>query len=109
MVWQSSGSTGTDTSLASIQGQRYAANGSAIGAEFQVNTYTTGKQDYPAVASNSTGTNFVVAWRSDGSPGDDASGTSIQGQRYLPEPSFVPSVGAMLAMLVALARRQRLS
>ena len=70
------------------------------GSQFQVNTYTTGKQDYPAVASNSTGTNFVVAWRSDGSPGDDASGTSIQGQRYLPEPSFVPSVGAMLAMLV---------
>ena len=41
VVWESNGSSGTDTSSWSIQGQRYASNGSTLGAQFQVNTYTT--------------------------------------------------------------------
>jgi hypothetical protein len=52
------------------------------------------------------GKNFVVVWESYGSPGTDTSGYSIQGQRYLPEPSFVQSLGAMFAMMVVLARRR---
>ena len=44
VVWQSHGSSGTDTSSYSIQGQRYASDGSAQGAQFQVNTYTTSFQ-----------------------------------------------------------------
>src|SRR5262245_22387589 len=41
VVWMSAGSSGTDTSGVSIHGQRYASNGSTLGAQFQVNTYTT--------------------------------------------------------------------
>jgi len=40
------------------------------GPEFRVNTYTTGEQRRPAVASYANG--FVVAWESDGQDGDQA-------------------------------------
>ena len=41
VVWESVSSTGTDLSSQSIQGQRFAADGSPLGVEFQVNTFTT--------------------------------------------------------------------
>ena len=47
------------------------------GAEFQVNSYTTGYQGFPAVASDENG-NFVVAWSS----GQDGSGFGVFGQRF---------------------------
>ncbi|HEY8153160.1 MAG TPA: hypothetical protein VII72_03435 [Myxococcota bacterium] len=81
VVWQSYGSSGTDTSLYSIQGQRYASDGSPQGAEFQVNTYTTVDQQNPSVAVDAGG-GFFVVWESRGSPGTDTSATSVQGQRY---------------------------
>ena len=49
VVWQSYGSSGGDTSYSSVQGQRYAAGGAALGGEFQVNAYTTSTQRYPSV------------------------------------------------------------
>ena len=81
VVWDSNGSSETDTSSWSVQGQRYASDGSAQGAQFQVNSYTTGVQYFPAVAAGSAG-DFVVVWRSSGSPGTDTTDFSIQGQRY---------------------------
>ena len=81
VVWESNGSLGTDTSLSSIQGQRYASSGAALGAQFQVNTYTTSRQGIPAVTADADG-DFVVVWRSTGSSGTDFSSYSIQGQRY---------------------------
>ncbi len=81
VVWQSRGSNGTDTDVDSIQGQRYASNGTPIGGEFQVNSYTTSAQYVPAVASDYNGS-FVVVWESYGSVGDDNSAWSVQGQRY---------------------------
>ncbi len=81
VVWVSGGSSGTDTSQASIEGQRYASDGSAQNGEFQVNTYTTGSQLRPSVAAAANG-DFVVVWDSDGSAGTDTSQASIQGQRY---------------------------
>ncbi len=44
VVWDSVGSSGTDTSDRSIQAQRFQANGLPLGSEFQVNTYTTSRQ-----------------------------------------------------------------
>lgn len=76
-VWQSNGSGGSDTNFNSIQAQRYDANGVPLGGQFQVNTYTTGQQQYPAVAADGQG-NFVVVWQSYGSGGSDTSGWSIQ-------------------------------
>ena len=81
VVWQSAGSNGSDTNEASIQAQRFGAGGSPEGAQFQVNTYTTGGQFLPAVAANAAG-NFVVVWSGYGSSGNDSSYTSIHGQRF---------------------------
>ncbi len=76
VVWE-----GADADYSSVQGQLYAANGSAIGAEFRVNTYTTSVQFHPEVALDEEG-GFVVVWSSYGSYGEDTFGTSVQGRRY---------------------------
>jgi hypothetical protein len=49
-----------------------------VGAEFQVNTYTTNAQRGPAVAADAAG-DFVVAWRSDG---QDGSSFGVFARRY---------------------------
>ena len=61
-----------------IFGQRYDSSGSALGAEFQVNTHTRGDQLGPSVASDASG-NFVVIWKSKSEDGD---GFRVAGQRY---------------------------
>jgi len=81
VVWPSAGSSGTDKSDYSIQGQRFAADGTPFGGQFQVNTFTTGTQHFPAAASDAMG-RFFVAWTSAGSSGTDSSGYSVQSQRY---------------------------
>ncbi|MCP3962299.1 MAG: hypothetical protein GY719_31030 [bacterium] len=81
VVWSSRGSAGTDTEEYSIQGQRYAFDGSPLGAEFQVNSYTTGSQTIPAVATDADG-NFVVVWENLIAGGTGSATSSIQGQRY---------------------------
>ncbi|MBA4192465.1 MAG: hypothetical protein C0467_31235, partial [Planctomycetaceae bacterium] len=75
VVWQSDSQDGDDEG---IFAQRYSANGTALGSEFQVNTYTTGRQRAPAVAMDSDG-DFVVAWESDG---QDGSYWGIYAQRF---------------------------
>ena len=80
VAWQGSVSTGNDASLRSIQARRYRADGSGLGAEFQVNTYVTGEQVYPSVGVDSEG-NFLVAWSSFGSAGNDTDDASLQ-MRY---------------------------
>ena len=80
VVWESRGSSSSDSSGYSIQAQRFAANGAPLG-QFQVNSYTTGDQYRAAVASAGDG-RFVVAWDSLGSAGTDTSSTSIQARRY---------------------------
>jgi hypothetical protein len=61
-----------------VFGQRYASSGTPLGSEFQINTYTTGYQISPAVASDAAG-NFVVAWQS---RFQDGSAYGVFGQRY---------------------------
>jgi hypothetical protein len=82
VVWQSYGSSGTDSSYSSVQGQLYDSAGTPVGAEFQVNTYTTLAQYAAAVASDSSG-NFVVVWSSGGASAGDTGSYSIQARRYL--------------------------
>jgi hypothetical protein len=81
VVWHSYGSAGTDTSSASIQGQRYASDGARRGREFQVNTYTWSQQTNASVQAMTNGS-FVVVWESYASPGSDSSTRSIQGRRF---------------------------
>ena len=80
VVWESYGSYGADPGY-SVQGQLHAADGTPVGSQFQVNSYTTSYQRTPSVAADALG-NFVVAWVSDGSAGTDTSYTSIQAQLY---------------------------
>ena len=79
IVWKSAyASPGPDNNRGSIQGRRYDRNGNALGPDFQVNTYTTGNQRYPAVASDAAG-NFVVVWNDEG---NYARPLSVRAQRY---------------------------
>lgn len=81
LTWYSAGSSGGDTSLSRIQMRRFTGSGAPLGVQFQVNTYTTGSQNLPAVSADALG-NFVLAWESDGSAGGDTSGLSVQARRF---------------------------
>jgi hypothetical protein len=67
-----------DGSGQGIFAQRFAATGSALGAEFQVNLTTTYDQSRPSVASDSAG-NFTVVWEGNPDLGPNA---DVFGQRY---------------------------
>lgn len=59
-TWESDGQDGSGPG---VYVQVFAADGSRIGAEVQVNTYTASFQDYPQTTALPDG-GFVVAWRS---------------------------------------------
>ncbi|HKC24033.1 MAG TPA: hypothetical protein VKF32_04790, partial [Thermoanaerobaculia bacterium] len=60
-----------------VFGQRFQADGSALGGEFRVNAVTTGTQTRPAVARAATG-EFVVVWQEYGQLG----GGTVNGRRF---------------------------
>jgi hypothetical protein len=69
-----------DGSDLGIFGQRYSVSGTPIASEFQVNTFTTGRQADPAVGMEYSSLGcFVVAWSSDG---EDGSGAGVFGRVY---------------------------
>ena len=73
VVWDCNGS-------GDIRGQRIGSNGSTVGTEFVVNTYTSGgPRDLPRIDASDAGA-FVVAW-SDNAVGGD-SDASVQARRY---------------------------
>ncbi|PWJ20212.1 calcium-binding protein [Jannaschia seohaensis] len=74
-VWHSSVGDGDATG---IFGQRYAADGTALGTEFQVNTFTEGRQSNAKVTGTADG-GYVVAWDSFEQDGD---GFGVYGQRF---------------------------
>jgi len=75
VVWSS---YGQDEDQFGVFARRYESNGTAIGAEFQVNSYTTGYQYRPAVSVAPAG-EFLVTWDS---VGQDGSEEGVFGQRY---------------------------
>ena len=75
VAWQ--GPDGPDP--ASVSGRRYAASGAPRGAAFRINTYTTGYQQYPVVASDPSG-NVIASWASD--QFDTQFVSDVYGQRY---------------------------
>ena len=68
-----------DGSGLGIIGQRFAADGSTIGAEFQINTYASDHQMTPQISALDDG-GFVVVWHSASQDGDGSQG--IYGQRF---------------------------
>ena len=81
VVFTANTTQGGDTSDFSVHGKRFRADGSELGEQFLLNSYTTNRQFLPAVATDPEG-DFLVAWQSAGSPGGDNSFTSIQAQRF---------------------------
>ncbi|MBL8675542.1 MAG: hypothetical protein JNL07_11680, partial [Rhodospirillales bacterium] len=61
VVWTDGSATGGDTSSWAIRGQIFAANGTAVGGEFLVNTTTADAQYQPTVTALADG-GFVVSW-----------------------------------------------
>src|SRR5258706_3976252 len=76
VVWEGVG-TGEAGSSYGIFGQRFSSAGVRLGQEFRVNSYTTGSQLNPSVASDAAG-DFVVVWQGPG----QTDGDGILGQRY---------------------------
>ena len=75
---------GQDGDTSSVHGQRFAATGAKVGAEFQINTYTTGHQLSPSVAVSPDGS-FVVVWATQEGPNLPPPNTApfnVSGQRY---------------------------
>jgi len=89
IAWQSYGQDTSDSY--GVYAQRYTADGSTAGSEFQVNTYTTNKQSNPSIAMDADG-DFVIAWQSKGQ--DDISDSNSYGifaQLYTADGSTVGS------------------
>lgn len=80
VAWTSNEAVG-DPDLESIQAQRYAANGTPAGAQFQINQLTTSAQANPSVSAGADG-RFVVAWGSDTQTNGDTDATSLRARRF---------------------------
>ena len=79
ITWSSYGQDGdTDGYGYGVYAQHFAGNGSRMGSEFQVNTYTKGTQYISAIASLPNG-EFVITWQSNGQDGD---GYGIYAQHF---------------------------
>lgn len=62
--------------VSEVYARRFNADNVPLGPEFQVNTETSGTQEYPDIAMNATG-EFVIVWQS-----IDGSDLKIKGQRF---------------------------
>ena len=83
--WSDYSGTGGDTSFDAIRAQRFAADGTAQGSEFLVNTTTTREQEMSAGAGL-VGGDFVLVWgdRSPFATGDLTMGWDVRGDRFKP-------------------------
>ncbi|MCX8010370.1 MAG: hypothetical protein N3A61_04405, partial [Ignavibacteria bacterium] len=71
VVWESWNQDSASPSSYGMYGQRFSADGTKLGSEFQINSYTNDYQWYGDVAVRADG-NFIVAWcswRQDGHDG----------------------------------------
>jgi len=111
IVWIDAGNDGQGTG---IYGQRFNANGTKAGAEFLVNTTTSGDQYSPSLAVAPDGS-FLVAWEGPGTSIDAFAqkftklgvkdgtefllNTSVSGNQRYPEIQFYPD-GTFVAAFV---------
>jgi hypothetical protein len=93
VAWNNNGQDGGSYG---VFAQRFDASGAPLGAEFRVNTYTSGSQAAPDVASDEDG-NFVVVWQSQGQDGNQygvfaqrfaASGAPLGGEFLVNDPTM---------------------
>ena len=74
--WHAYGQDGSDWG---VFGQRFSSDGLPAGGEFQVNSYTSGRQRYAWVSHEPSTGAFVVAWESNG---QDGNSYGLLGQRF---------------------------
>ena len=79
VVWTSNVASG-DPDFG-IVAQRFASDGTAVGGEFSVNTFTTGSQFRPRVEMRDPGAFFIV-WGNDSVSAGDADSGSLAGRRF---------------------------
>ncbi|MEM6705014.1 MAG: hypothetical protein AAF690_20005 [Acidobacteriota bacterium] len=77
VAWSDGQSAGSDQDDTSIQAQGLDAQGTPVGAAFQVNQVTADDQTEPEVGVGPAG-DFVVVWTSETTNGNDADGNSVQ-------------------------------
>ncbi|EGF24298.1 Pentaxin, partial [Rhodopirellula baltica WH47] len=70
--------TSSDGNQDGIWARRFDSSGSALGDEFQVNTYTTGNQSRSHVDMNESG-EFIITWNSES---QDGSGNGVYAQQF---------------------------
>lgn len=75
VLWTSDQQDGDD---AGVSGRRFNSNGLPLEEDFQVNTFATANQRYPALAMTGEGS-FVAVWESQQQDGD---GYGIYGKRF---------------------------
>lgn len=80
-TWMDLSQTGGDTSSFAIRGQVFDDDGSKRGAEFLVNTTTTGAQSDQAITALTNG-RFVVTWTDDSQAGSSTNNFAIRGQVF---------------------------
>ena len=88
VIWSSDAQDGSSYD---IYGQQFDASGNPQGAEFRVNSFTTGLQFLPAVTALTDG-GFVVAWESDVT--DLTSARAIYGKRFDADGNEVEWIGS---------------
>ncbi len=82
VAWMSEGSAGTDSSETSIQARPFNAAGVPKGPPMQVNTFTSGRQESPAIAADDQG-NFVVTWANHfNAPDEKDDNRTVQARRF---------------------------
>ncbi|WP_284164501.1 calcium-binding protein [Frigidibacter sp. SD6-1] len=87
----SSATNGSD-----IRAQVFDADGTPSGAEFLVNTTTTGDQSAPSISVLADG-RFIVTWTDGSTTGADTSGLAIRAQIFDPRTAAVAVAGTAIA------------
>ena len=77
VVWEDESGVGGDSSRSGIKAQLFEADGTKIGGEILVNTFTPDYQRLPKVAALANG-DFVVTWNT----ANDGNGTSVSAQVF---------------------------
>lgn len=84
VVWEDESGVGGDNSRSGIKAQLFEADGTKIGGEFLVNTFTSDYQRLPKVASLANG-DFVVTWNT----WNDGNASSVSAQVFRADGSKV--------------------
>ena len=79
-VWETTGAP--DDPGQGVRARWLTSDGSPLGDEMVVNTYTTGNQRGPEVAVSADGQRFLVVWNSAVGAGGDVDGQSIRGRIF---------------------------